>query len=81
MIENIRLLLLWLKDLVNTIRVGDVGMVSITVGITIMGKICTGLIPIVAIFAGVYQLRIFRTRLKIERAKYDAACNPKEDEI
>jgi hypothetical protein len=81
MIENIKLLLGWLKDLVNTIRMGDVGMMSITTGITILGTICTGLIPIIAIVAGVYQLMIFRTRLKTERVKYDATCNPKEDEL
>ena len=79
MTENIKELLLWIKDLVNTIRLGDVGMVSITVGITILGKICTGLIPIIAIVAGFYQLQIFRTRLKTERVKYDDACHPKED--
>ena len=81
MVEHFKELLLWGKDLVNTIRIGDVGMVSITVGITILGKICTGLIPIVAIVAGIYQLMIFRTRLKTERVKYDKACNPQEDDI
>jgi len=81
MIEYFKELLFWGKGFVNTIRVGDVGMISITIGITIIGKICTGLIPIIAVVAGIYQLRIFYTRLKIERVKYDAACNPKDDKI
>ena len=79
LIANVKELSNWAKEFYNTIRIGDVGMVSITVGITIVGKICTGLIPIIAIVAGFYQLMIFRTRLKTERVKYDAACNSKEE--
>ena len=79
--DNIKLTFLWLRDLVNTIRVGDVGMVSVTVCITVLGKICTGLIPVIAIIAGLYQLQIFRTRLKTERVKYDDACHQKEHDL
>jgi len=81
MIENLKLMVGWCKDLVNTIRIGDVGMVSITTGITILGSICTGLIPIIAIVAGIYQLRIFRTRLKTARVKYDKACSPGKEDL
>lgn len=81
MIDNIKLSFLWLRDLVNTIRIGDVGMVSVTVCITILGKICTGLIPIIAVVAGLYQLQIFRTRLKTERVEYDHACHPKDEKL
>ena len=67
------------KEVCRTFRVEDVSVISITAGVTLIGKLCTGLIPIIALVVAFYQLRIQRARLETERLKLkEAECHDKE---
>jgi len=51
----------------GTFRADDGYVVVVTLLITIMGRLCSGFIPIIALAVGVYQLRIQISRFKRER--------------
>lgn len=70
---NIKGVIIGAKEIYRTFRVEDISIISITTMVTIIGKLCRGLIPIIALVVAIYQLRLQRARLKAERLKLEEA--------
>jgi len=76
---NIKGIIVGTKEIYRTFRVEDISIISVTTMVTVIGKLCTGLIPIIALIVAIYQLRLQRARLKAERFKLEEAeCHSKE---
>ncbi|MCP3944520.1 MAG: hypothetical protein GY710_24000 [Desulfobacteraceae bacterium] len=62
-----------IKEICKTFKVEDFSMISITATVTLIGKLCAGLIPFLALAVVVYQLKIQKARLETERLKLKEA--------
>jgi len=52
---------------IKTFKTEDFSFLSITAFVTYIGKVCAGVVPVFALAVVIYQLRIQRTRLKINQ--------------
>ncbi|MCP3940931.1 MAG: hypothetical protein GY710_05550 [Desulfobacteraceae bacterium] len=66
---DIKGIVIAVKDIFRTFRVEDFSMISITATVALIGEFCTGLIPFLALAVMIYQLKIQRARLEVERLK------------
>jgi len=71
----------WLLAYIKTFKMEDVNVVGITCIVTAIGKICSGVLPIVALVVAVYQLRIQAVRLRTERLRQVQTCDEIKEEL
>jgi len=69
----------WLIAYIKTFKMEDVNVTCITGIVTVIGSICSGILPIVALFVAIYQLRIQSVRLKTELLRQAQACDEVKD--
>lgn len=68
----------WFLSIWKTFKIEDANILFITATVTAIGKLCTGLISIIALVVVIYQLKIQVTRLKRERLKLkETECHDK----
>lgn len=70
-----------LMTFIRTFKLEDFNVLSLTAAVTIIGKLCTGIIPIVAMVVAVYQIKLVKVRVRTEELKLkEAECIDREIE-
>jgi hypothetical protein len=63
----------YLSSLIRTFKLDDANVLTVTAVATVIGQICSGVIPVLALVVAVYQIRIQRIRLRSEELKLKEA--------